>query len=101
VMIGIAQGGTLGLGLILPVLKAEHASDVASLTAMTLSLGYIVAATGPWVLGLLHDVSGGWNVPVVALAAITVLELVPGARATRAGVLNRRGSPARASRETP
>ena len=101
VMIGIAQGGTLGLGLILPVLKAEHASDVASLTAMTFTLGYIVAATGPWVLGLVHDISNGWDAPIVALVVITVLELLPGARATRASVLNRRGSPAPASRETP
>jgi MFS transporter, CP family, cyanate transporter len=83
VLIGVAQGGTLGLGLILPVLKAEHASDVASLTAMTLTVGYLVAATGPWLLGILHDVSGGWDAPIVALLAITVLELVPGARATR------------------
>ena len=101
VMIGIAQGGTLGLGLILPVLKAEHASDVASLTAMTLSLGYVVAATGPWLLGVLHDVSDGWKAPIVALLCITLVELVPGARATRAAVLARRESAVPASRETP
>jgi CP family cyanate transporter-like MFS transporter len=101
VMFGIAQGGTLGLGLIFPVLKAEHASDVASLTAMTLTLGYIVAATGPWLLGALHDASGGWKLPIAALLAITLLELVPGTRASRAAALTPRGTRAPASRETP
>ena len=83
IFIGISQGGTLGLGLILPVIKAQHPSDVASLTAMMLTIGYLVAAAGPWLLGLLHDVSGGWQVPLLALTAMSALQVIPGARATR------------------
>jgi CP family cyanate transporter-like MFS transporter len=83
VFIGISQGGALGLGLVLPVVKAAHASDVASLMAMTLTVGYVIAATGPWLLGVLHDVSGGWNVPLLALLAITLLQAIPGVRASR------------------
>jgi CP family cyanate transporter-like MFS transporter len=81
VLIGLGQGGMLGLALILPVLRAATPATVASLTAMALCLGYLVASAGPWILGVAHDVSGGWTLPLVALAVITVTQLVPGLHA--------------------
>ena len=82
VVIGLGQGGSLGLGLILPVLRGAGAAAVAALTALTLSAGYLLASAGPTLLGLAHDVSGNWTVPLVALIAITLAELVPGWKAT-------------------
>jgi CP family cyanate transporter-like MFS transporter len=86
-LIGLGQGGALGLGLILPVLRAARAGAVASLTAMTLCLGYLMASTGPWILGAVHDIVGGWTAPLVVLLAITLLELLPGLPAARDRVL--------------
>src|SRR4029079_6128123 len=40
IVIGLGQGGSLGLGLILPVLRGAGAAAVAALTALTLSVGY-------------------------------------------------------------
>jgi CP family cyanate transporter-like MFS transporter len=82
-LIGAGQGGMLGLALILPVLRAKTAQAVASLTAMALCVGYLVAATGPWILGLVHDVSGTWTVPLFAFLLITLIQLAPGAHACR------------------
>ena len=82
VIIGLGQGGSLGLGLILPVLRGAGAAAVAALTALTLSAGYLLASVGPTLLGLARDVSGGWTVPLIALIAITLAELVPGWKAT-------------------
>ncbi len=90
VVFGIGQGGALGLGLILPALRGGDAAAVASLTAMSLCVGYIVAAAGPWVLGAVHDATGGWTVALVALAAICVLQLAPGLPAARARTLDGR-----------
>jgi len=87
---GIGQGGALGLGLILPVLRGSDGPTVAALTAMSLCVGYMVAATGPWVLGAVHDATGGWTVALVVLAAICVLELAPGLPASRARKLEGR-----------
>ena len=84
VLIGLGHGGSLGLGLILPVLRARSPELVASLTAMTLSVGYLTAAVGPWVLGAAHDLSSGWTVPLIVLLGITLAQLVPGLQATRA-----------------
>jgi CP family cyanate transporter-like MFS transporter len=84
VLLGLAQGGSLGLALMLPVLRGGTPQAVAALTAMALSIGYLVAAIGPALLGVAHDLSDGWDVPLVLLVAITAAELavgIPGARA--------------------
>jgi CP family cyanate transporter-like MFS transporter len=82
--IGFAQGGALGLALILPVLRGGSTHAVATLTAMSLSVGYLIAATGPWLAGLAHDLSGGWDATLALLIAITLTQLPVGFRATRA-----------------
>lgn len=87
VLIGLGQGGSLGLALILPVLRAGSTQVAASLTAMTLCVGYLVGATGPWVLGAAHDLSGGWDVPLAVMLAITLAQLLPGSVAARGGVV--------------
>jgi CP family cyanate transporter-like MFS transporter len=30
----------------------------------------VLAATGPFVMGFLHDLSGGWSVPLVAMIVL-------------------------------
>jgi CP family cyanate transporter-like MFS transporter len=50
---------------------------------MALSVGYLIAAAGPLLLGLAHDVVGGWTVVLAGLIAITLAELPAGALATR------------------
>jgi CP family cyanate transporter-like MFS transporter len=82
-LLGLAQGGALGLALILPVLRGGTGAAVGALTAMTLSIGYLVAAAGPFLLGVVHDAAGGWGVPLVLLAAIVAAELPAGLAATR------------------
>lgn len=86
-LVGLGQGGALGLGLSLPFLRAGGAGAVASLTAMTLCLGYLMASAGPWMLGAVHDTVGGWTAPLVVLLAITLFELLPGLPAARDRVL--------------
>ena len=83
VLFGLGQGGSLGLGLILPALRARSARTAASLTGMTLCVGYLIASSGPWLLGAVHDLAGDWDTPLLVLLAITVAELLPGVPATR------------------
>jgi CP family cyanate transporter-like MFS transporter len=78
VLIGIGQSGALGLALMLPLQRGGDAATAASLTAMALCVGYLVAATGPWLLGAVHDWTGDWTAPLVVLIAITAAELIPG-----------------------
>jgi CP family cyanate transporter-like MFS transporter len=89
VLIGLSQGGSLGLGLILPVLRAGGSAAVASLTAMTLGVGYLVASAGPWILGAVHDLTGGWTAPLVAFGVITLAQAWPGFAAARDRLVRR------------
>jgi CP family cyanate transporter-like MFS transporter len=83
VILGCGQGGALGLGLILPVLRGGDVRTVAALTGMTLSIGYFVAAAGPWLLGFARDASGGWTLPLLLLIGMSVLQFPVGFPATR------------------
>jgi CP family cyanate transporter-like MFS transporter len=83
VLIGLGQSGALGLALTLPLQRGGDAPTVASLTAMALCVGYLVAAAGPWLIGAVHDLSGDWTAPLLVLIAITLAELVPGLPAAR------------------
>jgi len=84
VVLGIGQGGSLGLSLVLPALRGAGPAAVATLTALSLSAGYLIAATGPTLVGLAHDLSGGWTLPLVLMIGITLAEFVPGWSAARA-----------------
>jgi CP family cyanate transporter-like MFS transporter len=83
VLLGLGQGGALGLGLMLPVLRGGDVRTVAGLTAMTLCAGYLIAAVGPFLVGAAHDLAGDWTFPVAVLIAMTAAELVPGVGAVR------------------
>jgi CP family cyanate transporter-like MFS transporter len=74
VFLGIGQGGALGLGLILPVLRGRGPAEVASLTAMSMGVGYLIASAGPAIVGAVRDVTGGWTWPIVVLLAMTLAE---------------------------
>ena len=89
IAIGFGQSGALGLALTLPIQRGGDSATVASLTAMALCVGYLVAATGPWLLGAVHDASGDWTAPLIVLIAITLAELVPGVPAARARTIAR------------
>ena len=81
--VGLGQGGLLGLGLMLPTLGATDAEDVTRLTAATFTGGYLIASVGPSLCGLGHDATGGWELPLVGLLAVTLATLVPGFLSTR------------------
>jgi CP family cyanate transporter-like MFS transporter len=55
---GLGQGGLLALALMLIVLRSGDANIAAHLSSMAQTLGYVLAAGGPLVVGLLHDWTG-------------------------------------------
>ena len=56
----------------------------AHVSAFTQSWGYLIAAAGPFLVGALHDLSGGWRVPLLVLAAcgplLALLGMLAGAQ---------------------
>jgi CP family cyanate transporter-like MFS transporter len=72
VVLGLGVGGLFPLALTLPLDYSADADEAGRLTAMTFFIGYIVAAVGPVAVGALRDATGGYAVPFVALAALSV-----------------------------
>jgi CP family cyanate transporter-like MFS transporter len=71
--VGVAGGATLTLSLAFFVLRTRDGADAAALSGMAQSIGYALAATGPFVFGALRDATGGWDAPVAILVAVWVL----------------------------
>jgi CP family cyanate transporter-like MFS transporter len=68
--IGVGQGGLFSLSLALIVLRSTNNAQATSLSGMVQGMGSVLAAAGPFVLGFLHDLSGGWSVPLVAMLVL-------------------------------
>jgi CP family cyanate transporter-like MFS transporter len=81
--IGISQGATFGLALTLISLRAKTDYTAARLSGMAQSIGYLFAAFGPFLFGLLHDLTGHWFVPLFLLVAATAIQLLSGLGAGR------------------
>lgn len=82
VLLGLGTA-TFPLVLTLIGLRSRTAPGTAALSGFTQSVGYLIAAVGPFLVGVLHDLSGGWTVPLLALAALTVPLLVSGLAISR------------------
>lgn len=74
IAIGIAGGLTFGLSMMLYNLKTDTVREASDLAGMSQAVGYLFAAMGPTLFGLLHDVTGSWvSVLYVLLASVFVI----------------------------
>lgn len=70
-LVGVATV-TFPLILTLIGLRARTPEGTAALSAFTQSTGYLLAAVGPFAVGVVHDATGGWTWPLVLLLALAV-----------------------------
>ncbi|WP_327679260.1 CynX/NimT family MFS transporter [Kitasatospora sp. NBC_00458] len=77
-ILGVAQGGSLGLGLAFIVLRTDSAAGAAQLGGMSQAVGYLVAAAGPVGAGALRQATGGWTVPLTLMLVLVTVVAVAG-----------------------
>ncbi|MCI3928781.1 CynX/NimT family MFS transporter [Streptomyces sp. AN091965] len=82
-LLGLGQGAAISLALLFIVQRAPDARHVAQLSSMAQCFGYVLAATGPAILGAVHDASHDWTIPVVVLLVLLVPQVVVGVGAAR------------------
>lgn len=82
ILLGVGMS-VFSLVLTLISLRTKDAADTARLSAMAQGVGYLIAASGPFLFGLVHSVTGGWTVPWLMLLGTVVVQLVFGALAGR------------------
>ncbi len=82
-LFGFGSGATMILGLTFIGLRASSAHPGAALSGMAQSVGYLLAACGPPLMGRIHDANGDWHIPLLAVALISLVMAVCGALAGR------------------
>ncbi|WP_113704990.1 CynX/NimT family MFS transporter [Nonomuraea lactucae] len=83
IILGLGQGASVALALLIIVLRAPDPSSVTALSAVAQSCGYVLAALGPLLIGMLRQASGGWTVPLLAGLAFCLAQAVAGVFAAR------------------
>ncbi|MEV0648761.1 MFS transporter [Phytomonospora sp. NPDC050363] len=82
VVTGVAMG-TFPLILTLFGLRTRTPQGTASISAFAQSGGYLIAGSGPLLVGVLYQATGGWAAPFVMLLAAAAIALVVGLRIAR------------------
>lgn len=86
VLLGVG-GGVFPVTLTLFALRTDSPEDTAALSAMAQCFGYGLAAAGPFLVGLLREVTGGWGLPLALLVAACLVQTQVGRVAGRPVVL--------------
>lgn len=74
---------TFPIVLVLIGLRSRTPAGTAALSGFTQSMGYLVAVTGPFSVGVLHDATDGWTAPLLVLVALMVPQVLVGLYAAR------------------
>jgi CP family cyanate transporter-like MFS transporter len=82
VFIGVGSA-CFPVALTLIGLRARTSDGTAALSGFTQSVGYLIAVVGPFGMGVLYDLTGGWTVPLTALTVLMVPQLVMGVLVSR------------------
>jgi CP family cyanate transporter-like MFS transporter len=83
VLLGCGSGPSLILALSFMGLRARTQESAAALSLMAQGIGYLIAAIGPVVFGLIHDHTGGWVVALLGVVAIAAFQGLCGLGAGR------------------
>jgi len=100
VLLGLG-GGAFPWTLTMIARRTRTTSGTTTLSMATQGIGYLIAGIGPFGVGALHDVTGSWDSPVIALIVLAGLIAVCGTIVARPVVLEdtlRDGPRGRASR---
>ncbi|WP_323706361.1 CynX/NimT family MFS transporter [Mammaliicoccus sciuri] len=83
ILIGVASGLAFGLVNTFFGLRTENGLTAAKLSGMSQSVGYLFAAVGPLLFGILHDATNSWNMSFGILLVTSIIIMIIGSRAGR------------------
>ena len=83
VIAGLAMGACFSLCMTFFSIRARTQDGSISLSGFGQSIGYLVAAVGPFLIGYLHDATGNWVSGIIALLVMSSLFFVFGYTSAR------------------
>jgi MFS transporter, CP family, cyanate transporter len=84
VLLGIGMGA-FPLALVLIGLRALTNEGTAKLSSLAQGVGYLVAASGPLLIGVLHEATDSWTPPLLVLLGLLVPQIACGLVAGKEG----------------
>lgn len=85
VLLGFACGTSFSLAVMFFALRSRNTQMTSELSGMAQSMGYLLAAAGPSLFGWIHDISGGWKLPLYLLLIVAVLTVIFAFKSGRKG----------------
>ncbi len=87
IMLGVA-GFAFPLCLALLAARTRTSTVTAQLSGFVQPVGYLIAAMGPFLVGVIHQATGGWNLVLILLMISAVPFTLAGIRAARPGYVD-------------
>jgi CP family cyanate transporter-like MFS transporter len=82
ILLGVANCA-FPLALTMITLRGRSPATVVRLSAFAQGVGYILAIPTPILVGVLHDASGGWRLPLALMVGLMIPQLIAGMVAGR------------------
>lgn len=73
VELGVSQGAGIALALMMVVTLSRDTAVARHMSGMVQMVGYLLAAVGPWLFGVLRDWAGSWTPSLLMLLVMSAL----------------------------
>jgi CP family cyanate transporter-like MFS transporter len=83
IIAGLGQGSALVAALSLISIRGRDHHETTQLSGMAQSVGYLLAATGPVIAGLLAEHTGSWTTTLIVFACLATIQVGIGIAAGR------------------
>lgn len=83
ICMAIGMGGSISLSIAFISLRSPNSARASELSGMSQSAGYLFAALGPIVTGLIFDIQSTWTIPLIIFIVLIVFLAVCGMYAGR------------------
>ena len=78
ILLGVGNGSAFALAMMFYTLRTNDGFQAAELSGMAQSFGYLLAASGPILVGGLQDISGSWTLPLTLMIFVSIILIITG-----------------------
>lgn len=72
-LMSLGMGGSISLAIAFISLRSPNASKASELSGMSQSAGYLLAAIGPIMMGIIYDFLQDWSIPIMIFIGMIIL----------------------------
>jgi CP family cyanate transporter-like MFS transporter len=87
ILIGLGMSATFPISLSLISTRASTQAQTTQLSAMSQGWGYLLAATGTFMVGFVANASGSWSLSFAIITVMTLIQTVIGFYVGKPGVI--------------